>query len=130
MPNDLNQCNFIGRLGRDPEVRYTPSGTAVASFSLACGYKYKDTEHTEWINIVAFGKLSEIIGEYCTKGKQVFISGRLQTDQWEDKEGNKRYTTKIIADKMIMLGGASQKKQDNGEHGPETPPYPDDDIAF
>lgn len=108
MANDLNQCNFIGRAGRDPESRYTTSGMAVTSFSLAVGYKYKEKESTEWVNVVAFGKLGELIGQYVNKGKQLFVSGRMQTEQWEDKDGNKRYTTKIIANTVQFLGSSDR----------------------
>ena len=111
MGNDLNLCSFIGRAGRDPESRYTTSGMAVTSFSLAVGYKYKDKESTEWVNVVAFGKLGELIGQYVNKGKQLFVSGRMQTEQWEDKDGNKRYTTKIIANTVQFLGSASDKPE-------------------
>lgn len=115
MSNDLNQCNFIGRLGKDPEVRYAPSGDAIASFSLAVGSQWKDKsgekqELTEWVNVSAFGKLGEICGKYLTKGSQVFVSGRMKTEKWTDKEGKDRYTTKIIADRMQMLGGRSEEK--------------------
>jgi len=108
MANDLNQCNFIGRAGRDPEMRYSQSGTAFVNFSLAVGYKYKDTESTEWVNVVAFGKLAELIDQYVNKGKQLFVSGRMQTDKWQDKSGNDRYTTKIIADKVQFLGSSDR----------------------
>ena len=109
MANDLNQCNFIGRVGKDPEVRYAASGTAVGNFSIAVGYKYKDTESTEWIRIVVFGKLAEIVGEYVTKGKQLFVSGRMQTRSWEDKDGAKRYTTEIVANDVQFLGSKSSQ---------------------
>lgn len=113
MSNDLNRCEFIGRLGQDPEVRYTQNGMAIANISLAVGSSWKDkntgekVESTEWVRVTAFNKLAEIFGEYLEKGKQVYISGRMQTDKWEDKEGVTRYTTKIIADQMQMLGGKS-----------------------
>ena len=109
--NDLNQCNFIGRAGRDPEMRYSQSGTAVTNFSLAVGYKYKDNENTEWVNVVAFGKLAELVDQYVNKGKQLFVSGRMQTEQWESKDGSKRVTTKIIADKVQFLGSAADKPE-------------------
>ena len=111
MGNDLNLCSFIGRAGRDPEMRYAASGTAVTNFSLAVGYKYKDTESTEWVNVVCFGKLSELVHQYVQKGKQLFVSGRMQTDKWQDKDGNDRYTTKIIADKVQFLGSASDRPE-------------------
>jgi len=106
--NDLNQCNFIGRAGRDPETRYAASGTAVTNFSLAVGYKYKETESTEWVLVICFGKLAELVEQYVQKGKQLFVSGRMKTEQWEDRDGNKRYTTKIIADKVQFLGSSDR----------------------
>lgn len=110
MSNDLNQCNFIGRLGKEPETRYAGENMVVG-FSIAVGSKYGNKEHTEWVNVTAFGKLAEICGQYLTKGSQVFISGRLQTDSWEDKQGQKRYTTKVIAERMQMLGGKGETQQ-------------------
>ena len=111
MSNDLNQCQFIGRLGADPEVRYTTQGKAVASFSIAVGSPWTDKtsgdkqESTEWVNITAFDKLGEICGEYLRKGSQVFISGRMKTEKYTDKNGVEKYSTKIIAENMQMLGG-------------------------
>ena len=117
MANDLNRCEFIGRLGRDPESRFSPDGTQVVSFSIAVGRKYKDREETEWVNIVAFGKLAEICAQYLSKGKQIYISGRLNTQKWQDKEtGQDRYSTRVIADQMQMLGG---RDDDGGQR--ETP---------
>jgi len=104
MANDLNQCNFIGRVGKDPEVRIIPSGLAVVDFSIAVGFKTKTEEKTEWVKIVAWDKLAELVGKYVKKGNQVFVSGRMQTDKWEDKEGIKRYTTKINANTIQFLG--------------------------
>jgi single-strand DNA-binding protein len=104
MANDINQCNFIGRLGSDPETRYTSNGDPVCTISIACGWKSKDKEGVEWIPVTAFGKLAEIMGKYLTKGSQVFISGRFKTDQYE-KDSVKKYNTKIVADRMQMLGG-------------------------
>ncbi|WP_368647998.1 single-stranded DNA-binding protein [Castellaniella ginsengisoli] len=111
MANDLNRCEFIGRLGRDPETRYQASGDAITSFSLAVGWKTKDKEGTEWVRIVVFGKLAEICGEYLRKGKQIYVSGRMRTREY-DKDGEKRYVTEIVADQMQMLGG-----RDGGESG-------------
>ncbi len=107
----VNKVILVGNLGRDPEVRYTKSGQAVASFSLATSEKWtgKDgnkEEKTEWHRIVAWGKLGEICGEYLSKGKQVYIEGRLQTREWEDNDGNKKQTTEIVANNMTMLGQA------------------------
>ena len=107
----VNKVILVGNLGRDPEVRYTKSGQAVASFSLATSEKWtgKDgnkEEKTEWHRIVAWGKLGEICGEYLSKGKQIYIEGRLQTREWEDNDGNKKQTTEIVANNMTMLGQA------------------------
>lgn len=107
MANDLNQCNFIGRLGQDPETAYLPSGDAVTNISIAVGWKGKDKEGTEWVPVVAFGKLAEIMGQYLSKGSQVFISGRFKTDKWEDQQGQTRYKSQVVADKMQMLGSKS-----------------------
>jgi len=106
----VNKVILIGNLGRDPETRYTKDGKAVANFTLATSESWKDQqgerqERTEWHRIVAFGKLAEIANQYLTKGKQVYLEGRLQTNAWEDKDGNKRSTTEIRMDQMIMLGG-------------------------
>lgn len=113
MANDLNQCNFIGRLGADPETRYLPSGDAVVSFRIAVGWKSKDKEGAEWVSISAFGKLAEICSQYLTKGSQVFISGRFKTDEYE-KNGEKRYSTKIVAERMQMLGGKNDRQDGGG----------------
>ncbi len=107
----VNKVILVGNLGRDPEVRYTKSGQAVASFSLATSERWtgKDgnkEEKTEWHRIVAWGKLGEICGEYLSKGKLVYIEGRLQTREWDDKDGNKKQTTEIVASNMTMLGQA------------------------
>lgn len=102
--NDLNLCNFIGRLGRDPETRYLPDGSAVCNFSIAVGWKSKDKEGAEWVRLSAFGKLAEICGEHLKKGSQVYVAGRLQTRKWKDKDGADKYTTEIMCDRMQMLG--------------------------
>lgn len=108
----VNKVILVGRLGADPEVRYTPGGAAVANFRMATSEKWtKDgerQERTEWHKIVAFGKLGEICGEYLAKGKQVYIEGRIQTRSWEDKDGNKRWTTEIVANNMQMLGSPGE----------------------
>ena len=138
MANDLNQCNFIGRLGADPETRYTPGGDPVCSFRIAVGWKSKDKEGAEWVSITAFGKLAEICGKYLTKGAQVFVSGRMKTDEYE-KDGIKRYSTKIVADRLQMLGGKPQGEsapqqqapQRNAQGAPKTSfEDMDDDIPF
>lgn len=111
----VNKAILIGRLGKDPEVRYTQDGAAVTNFTMATDETYKDksgekVQKTEWHRIVAFGKLAEICGNYLVKGKLVFIEGRIQTRSWEDKEGVKRNTTEIIASDMKMLDSKGQGK--------------------
>ena len=125
MANDLNQCSFIGRIGGDPEMRYTTGGDAVASFSIAVGSSWKDKagekqERTEWVNITAWGKLGEICGEYLNKGQQVFIQGKIKTDKYE-KDGVTRYSTKIVAETMQMLGGKSQGDGEQSEPARSAP---------
>ena len=116
MSNDVNVCNFIGRLGNPPETRYMANGEAVTSFSLAVGSSWKNKdgekqESTEWVNITAFGKLAEICSEYLAKGSQVYISGRMKTDKYQAKDGTDRYSTKIIADRMQMLGAKGEQER-------------------
>lgn len=106
----VNKVILIGNLGRDPEVRYMPSGEAITNISVATTDTWKDKsgekqEKTEWHRVAFFGKTAEIAGEYLKKGSQVYIEGRLQTRKWQDKEGQDKYTTEIIADRMQMLGG-------------------------
>lgn len=108
MANDLNRCEFIGRLGKDPETRFMPNGDAVCNFSIAVGWKSKEKEGTEWVRINAYKQLAEICGKYLAKGSQVYISGRFKTRKWQDKEGQDRYSTEIEADQMQMLGGKSE----------------------
>lgn len=105
MANDLNRCDFIGHLGKAPETRYLASGDAVTNFSLACNWKGKDTEGVEWIRISTFGKLAEICGEYLRTGSQAYVSGRMRTRKWQTKEGEDRYSTEIVADRVQFLGG-------------------------
>jgi single-strand DNA-binding protein len=105
----VNKVIIVGNVGRDPELRYTQSGQPVASFSIATNERFKDRDgnwkdRTEWHRIVAWARLAEICGEYLRKGSQVYVEGRIQTRDWEDKEGNKRQTTEIIALSMQMLG--------------------------
>jgi len=133
----INKVILVGRLGRDPEVRYTSDGRAVTNFSIATSDEWKDKdtgekkERTEWHRIVAFGKLGEICGEYLSKGRQVYIEGKLQTRSWE-KDGVTRYTTEIVAGDVQFLGG-----RDFNESGPPPEaPGPmnsapeEDDIPF
>ena len=105
MSNDLNRCEFIGRLGKDPEVRFTASGEAICNFSIAVSWKTKDKDGTEWVKITSFGKLAGICGDYLKKGSQVFIAGRMTTRKWQNKDGVDQYTTEVVADQMQMLGG-------------------------
>ena len=105
MATDLNRCEFIGRLGKDPEVRYTADSNAICNFSIAVGYKSKDKETTEWVRITTFGKLAGICADYLKKGSQVFIAGRMTTRKWVNKDGVDQYTTEVVADQMQMLGG-------------------------
>ena len=105
----VNKAILVGNLGKDPELRYTPSGTAVATFSLATTERYKDRdgnrqEKTEWHNIVAWRQLAEICGKFLHKGKQVYIEGKIQNRSYDDRDGNRRYITEIVADQMQMLG--------------------------
>ncbi|MEK7679957.1 MAG: single-stranded DNA-binding protein [Deltaproteobacteria bacterium] len=139
----VNKVILIGNLGKDPEIRYTPQGAAVCNFSIATARAWKDKdgnkkEETDWHNIVAFGKLAEICGEYLSKGRQVYIDGRIQTRSWDDKDGNKRYTTEIIANEMQMLGpkpaargegqGKAEPPQEGGPGG--APPSDMEDVPF
>lgn len=107
--SSINKVILIGRLGKDPEVKYTPSGAPVAKFTLATDEVFKDRsgeqqKRTEWHNIVAWNRLAEICGEYLTKGKQVYIEGSIRSRQWEDQSGNKRTSYDIVAREMKMLG--------------------------
>ena len=158
----LNKVMLLGNLGKDPEVRYTASGKAMATFSLATSFQWRDQEgndqeRTEWHRVVAWGRLGEICGEYLSKGKQVFIEGRIQSRDWEDQEGNKRTTVEIVATDMILLsgGGAGQNRDTRdyddrparrqpppprgrsveesprrSDAGRYEPPPPEDDIPF
>lgn len=128
----LNKVMLIGNLGKDPEVRYTTSGQGVASFSIATTEKYKNKsgeweEKTEWHNIVLWGKLAEIAKEYLSKGKTVYIEGRLQTRKWQDKDGRDRYTTEIVGDRMQML---SPKGGGGGRSGGEPTTAYDDPVGY
>ena len=137
----INKVILIGRLGADPEIRYTPSGAEVATFRIATSEAWTNKsgekeERTEWHRIVAFGRLAEICGEYLNKGKQVYIEGRLRTRSWEDKDGNKRSTTEIVAARMQMLGApggpaeaALAEKYPDADQEPP-PPGSDDEVPF
>src|SRR6476661_7100099 len=120
----VNKVILVGNLGRDPETRYTTGGEAVTNVSIATTDSWKDKagekqERTEWHRVAFFGKLAEIAGEYLKKGSQVYVEGRLQTRKWQDKEGQEKYTTEIIADRMQMLGS---RAGGGGGGGGEPPP--------
>ena len=137
----VNKAILVGNLGADPEIRYSASGLAITKFNIATSEKRKNKEgeretQTEWHRVVAFGKLAEICGEYLAKGKQVYLEGRIKTQKWEDKEGNTRYTTEIIADQMQMLGSVGDKPRNvegapppSGDKGTSEPPD-FEDIPF
>ena len=143
----VNKVMLVGNLGRDPEMRALPSGQQVANFSLATSRRYKDRDgnrkdETEWHNIVVFGKQAEIAGQYLTKGKMVFVEGRIQTRSWDDKEsGKKQYKTEIICENFQMLGskgdggGGGQRDSSasapaGGGHDGGAGDFQDDDIPF
>jgi single-strand DNA-binding protein len=151
----VNKVILVGNLGRDAELRYTPGGAAVATLNMATTEVWNDKggqrqEKTEWHRVVFWGKVAESLTEYLTKGKQVYVEGRLETRQWNDKDGNKRYTTEIKGDKIVLLGGGGGgggrggggMPRGGGEdsmgggaqpsHGAEMPEQPltDDDIPF
>jgi single-strand DNA-binding protein len=152
MARGINKAIIVGNLGRDPEVRYTANGNAIANITIATTESWKDRqsgerqEKTEWHRVVFFGRLAEIAGEYLKKGAQVYIEGRLQTRKWEDKSGQERYTTEIVASEMQMLGsrgaGTSGESDDDyssaGRSGADSSsggasagnPDLDDDIPF
>lgn len=131
MSRDLNLCQFIGRLGRDPETKYLPSGDAVTNISIACGWKTKEKEGTEWVPIVFFGKLAEIAAKYLVKGSQVYVSGRYRTQSWE-KDGQKHYRTEVVADQLQMLGGKPSGERSQSSAATNEPPAKDfdDSIPF
>jgi single-strand DNA-binding protein len=116
----LNKVQIIGNLGRDPEMRYMPSGDAIANIAVATSYKTKDRntgeakEYTEWHRISFFGRLAEVVGQYMQKGSSIYVEGRLQTRKYTDKDGIEKYATEIIGENMQMLGGTKQGGQDQG----------------
>ncbi len=126
MAKSVNKVILLGNIGKDPELKYTPSGTAVANFSIATGERFKDKEgqwqeRTEWHNIVAWDKLAEIIGQYVKKGSKLYLEGRLQTRSWDDKtSGEKKYRTEIVASDISLLGGRGEgggSSSGSGEEG-------------
>ncbi len=136
MSKSLNKVQLIGNLGKDPELKYTSAGVAVATFSIATSDSWKDQEgnqqeRTEWHNIVAWRKLAEICGEWLKKGKRIYIEGKLQTRSYE-KDGVKKYITEIVADQMIMLDGAPRSTNGGGVEAPASDAVPakEDDLPF
>jgi single-strand DNA-binding protein len=111
MARGVNKVILVGNLGKDPEVRYTPSGSAVANVTIATSDQWKDKqtgeqqERTEWHRVVFFNRLAEVVAEYVKKGQQIYVEGRIQTRKWQDQSGQDRYTTEIVANEMQMLGG-------------------------
>ncbi|MEX2160316.1 MAG: single-stranded DNA-binding protein [Anaerolineales bacterium] len=138
MSRGLNKVMLIGNLGRDPEMRYTPSGRPVTSFSVATSRSWNTAEgerrtETEWFNIVAWGSLAEICNQYLKKGQQVYIEGRLQTRRWDDEEGNKRTATEVVAREMIMLTERREKTEGDSDTGAESADFPEggeEDFPF
>src|SRR6266478_6718209 len=145
MPKCVNKVILVGNLGKDPEIKYTPSGVPVAKFSLATNERFKDKsgefqEHTEWHNIVAWQRLAEIVGEFVSKGSKVYVEGKLQTFSWEDRQsGEKRYRTEIVARDLVLLGSRENgnSKQGHATSGEQREPddagsgeITDEDIPF
>ena len=149
MARGINKVILVGNLGNDPDIRYTAGGAAVANISVATTDSWKDKEtgeqqdRTEWHRVVFFARLAEVVGEYLRKGSQVYIEGRLQTRKWQDKSGNDRYSTEIVANEMQMLGGRGGGGQSNEQAPPPMSENPadskptaagndfvDDDIPF
>jgi single-strand DNA-binding protein len=147
--SSLNKVLLIGRLGKDPEIRYTTDGSPVANFSLATSDFWMDKngtrqERTEWHNIVAWRKLAELSKRYLTKGRQVYVEGRLRTREWDDRDGNKRRTVEVIASQLVLLGSRPEGMEAGGASAPrvnrtpaesdealgDPPPIGDDDIPF
>lgn len=139
MATGFVKVSLIGNLGKDPEVRFTAGGTAVCNMRVACTERAKAKDgtwedRTEWVGVVAFGKTAENAGQYLAKGRQVYVEGRLQTREWNDKEGNKRFSTEVLANQVLFIGGGGAGK-DGGSvkvapppAGGDAPPPTDDDI--
>ncbi|HXE90114.1 MAG TPA: single-stranded DNA-binding protein [Terriglobales bacterium] len=148
MARSVNKAILLGNLGRDPEVKYTPNGTAVARFTVATNERYKDKsgqwqDRTEWHNVVAWQRMAEIAGEYLKKGRSVYIEGRIQTRSWDDKQtGQKKYMTEIVASDLVLLGGREAGGEGRSRGGDEMdqrapepaaapgPEITDEDIPF
>ena len=139
MAGGVNKVILVGNLGADPDMRYTPSGQGVCEMRIATSESWNDKngqrqERTEWHRIVVWGKRAEICSKYLSKGRQVYVEGRIQTRQWDDKEGNKRYTTEIIAQDVQFLGGGGREggretSNGHGRHSDGPPPPSDGDFA-
>ena len=134
MSRGLNKVMLIGRLGGNPEIRYTPDGNPVATFNVATNESYTNKSgervtQTEWHRVVVFGKLAEIVGEYYSKGKKVYVEGKLRTRQWEDRNGNKRWTTEIVANNLFILDSKGDEYTEETTTIEDTP-INDDDIPF
>ena len=141
MARGVNKVILVGNCGKDPETRYMPSGGAVTKISIATSEAWKDKQtgeqkdRTEWHNVVFFGRLGEIAGEYLRKGSQVYVEGSLRTNKWQDKSGNDRYTTEIVAREMKMLSPRGAEEGQSGRYNEEEPPLQDappmeDDVPF
>jgi single-strand DNA-binding protein len=141
MASGVNKVILVGNLGKDPEVRYVQSGNAVCTLRLAMTERRKDGEawkdHTEWMDVVTFGKDAENAGQYLAKGRQVYVEGRLQTKQYKDKEGHDRYRTEVVANRVLFLGGgdkgasgAPAKASGGGSASAKPPPDPDESAGF
>lgn len=139
MSKSVNKVILIGNLGKDPEVKFTPSGTAVAKLTLATEDRYKDKvgeyqTKTEWHNVTLWSRLAEIAGEYLKKGGKVYIEGRLQTSSWDDKQtGQKKYMTEVVASELVLLGGRTENVQEDRPQqtqAPQTTQVADEDIPF
>jgi single-strand DNA-binding protein len=137
MSRGLNKVQIIGHLGKDPEMRYTPSGRPVTTFSVAVSRSWNSADgerhaETEWFNVVAWGNLAEICKQYLVKGQQVYIEGRLQTRRWDDKEGQKHTSVEIVANEMMMLGDRRDATTNNqeSESAPAESTVAEDEFPF
>jgi single-strand DNA-binding protein len=144
MPKSVNKVILVGNVGKDPDVKYTPSGVPVAKFSLATNERFKDKsgewqERTEWHSVIAWQRLAEIVGEYVQKGNKLYVEGRLQTSSWEDRQsGDKKYKTEIVAHDLVLLGSnngardANVPQRSHAEHTEEdsSGSITDEDIPF
>lgn len=141
--SSVNKAIILGRLGKDPEVRYMADGSAVANVSIATSYKWKDKasgekrEETEWHRVSFFGRIAEIAGQYLTKGSMAYVEGRLRTRKWTDKEGVERFTTEIVAETLQLIGGRAESDGQRPKKEPTPAARPaakqsslDDDIPF